>query len=242
MTTWTRPLAETIVVIDVGTAPAIPQALQARVESVWQTSVRERPNLFDGRVYSPRRYLSNSAGIIERIEGVFVPYSRYLACRHDAVLARELDLWVLGVMGMLWCPEGVVVGRRSSDTTDGGRFEIVPSGTLDGAGADNQVDIHRIVLKELREETGVTEQQVISSPESSVLVGDETDRIADVVVTLRTSLPFAAIRLSHASLSAPEHDVLEIVGSTGSDKSFNKGDFLASSLAALRHAGFDAAD
>ena len=204
--------------------------------------MHERPTLFDGRVYSPRHYLTNSAGLIERIEGVFIPYSRYLACRHDAVLAGELDLWALGVVGMLWCPEGVVVGRRASDTTDGGRFEIVPSGTLDWAGPDDKVDIHRIVLKELREETGLSEQDVISPPKSLVLVGDETVRIADVVVTLRTPLPFAAIRLRHASLSAPEHDVLEVAGPATSDTSFDKGDFLASSVAALRYAGVDAAN
>jgi hypothetical protein len=242
VTTWTRPLAETVLVIDAGAAPALPQALQARVERLWQKSVHDRPTLFDGRVYSPRQYVTNSAGVIERIEGAFIPYSRYLACRHDADLASKLDLWVLGVTGMLRCPEGVVVGRRASDTTDGGRFELVPSGTLDESGPDNRVDIRRIVLKELREETGLSERDVISPPKSFVLVGDETDRIADVVVTLQTPLRLDAIRSCHASLSAPEHDILDVAGPAASLTSFDRSDLLASSVAVLRHAGVDTAN
>jgi hypothetical protein len=176
--------------------------------------------------------------LIDRIDGAFVPYSRYLAARRDAELASELDLWALGVMGMLWCPEGVVIGRRSCDTTDAGQLENVPSGTIDGPGSEGIVDIDRVVVTELREETGLTRQELDRTPEAFLLVGDQISRVADIVVTLRTSLSFAEIRAKHESLAVPEHDSLEVVAaSKPSLIGFSAVSFLPSSIAALRHAG-----
>ena len=134
MTVSVRRLARDFTVMESGEAPSVSDSRQERIDSLWSQLVRERPTLFEGRVFSPRRCVVGADGAVERIEGSFVPYSRYLSCRVDRELADMLDLWTLGVTGLLWCRDGVVLGVRSATTTDAGRLELVPSGTVPSAG------------------------------------------------------------------------------------------------------------
>jgi hypothetical protein len=193
-----------------GNASDLPGPLQARVNAVWMREQAARPGSFDGPTFAIRRVDADDAGRVTRIEGAFVPYSRYLASRRDADVAAHLAMRAMGVTGVLLCDDGVVVGRRAASTTDGGLLELAPAGTLDAtSAADGLLDLRQHVLVELAEELGLSRDDLTGDPLPFALVEDLEASVADLGLLLRTHLSPAAI--TTAAGAGDEHTQIAVL-------------------------------
>lgn len=178
--------------------------LAERVERAWADEQREHPDRFDGELLI---YAGRSG---DRLKGRFLPYRYFVAQRRDPVLAQALALLPLGVSGMVVCEGQVAFGRRGPGTTQyPGWIELMPSGGIDRRclAPDGTVDHRAQLLRELVEETGIAEADVLSI-EDIALVRDTEDPALDVgsVITVRPGAP-ATIA---TRLAAPESEYRDV--------------------------------
>lgn len=219
MTTW-RPLSSEVVLVAAGEPEPLPIALQTRVDQAWNEARSQNATLFDDGVFSHHRIDVDSEGRVIRVEGRIVPYSRYLACRVDRDLGDELGLWVMGVTGLLLCPEGAVAGRRSRTATGVGELELAPAGTIGRSDVrEGAIDVRRCILAELDEELGLAAADLSDMPEPFALVEDEAVRVADVALWIRSRLTFDQIAAIHRRLPGREYDQLRLVRTSPSKSS-----------------------
>lgn len=210
-----RPASPAIEVIARPGVPTLPDDLQREVDGAWGRARQAQlagDELFDGLVFSLDRLDDDGTGQVVRLEGCFVPYSWYVAARENAAVSSVLSLSVMGVSGLLECPEGVVVGVRAATQLERGSLELVPSGTLDDSCArDGRVDVRAHVLKELREEVGIESGGVTAGPTPFTLVLDDASGVADLGVRMRTDLSVTAIRAIHDGLDSPEYESVTVL-------------------------------
>lgn len=208
-----RMVSADLAVVVVGEALPVTVELQRRIDSVWRRESVRRPGLFEGRAFAPENVIEDETGLIVRIEGRFIPYSRYVAVHEDRSIAEALDQWVMGASGILRCADGIVAGRRSRSVTDGGRLELVPSCTIgsEAANESNEIDLGGLILQELGEEVGLQPDDLNSGPTPFVYVKDADLRVADVGFVMETTHDAAMIRSAHANLNDHEYEELLVV-------------------------------
>jgi len=215
MTRW-RPLAPHATVVALSDLEPLTRSAQERVDSLWTQACAQDQSLFDGGVFSHRRLEEDPDGRVTIVEGRVVPYSWYFACRIDPELGVELGLWVMGVSGLLLCPDGAVAGRRSKTAIGAGDIELAPAGTIGRSDViDGMVDVRRCILNELDEELGLTPGDLIGEPLPFAVIEDDVIRVADIVIRMSTRLGFAQIAAIHEQQSCREYDELSLAGATG---------------------------
>ncbi|MEO0387831.1 MAG: hypothetical protein AAF281_09920 [Pseudomonadota bacterium] len=170
----------------------LPPALARAVDRHWQQATAAAP-LWDGPLYTlidatPARLLIRRAA-----------YRHLIAARAGV----RLGLRPLAVTGLLFCPDGLVLGRRSDRVAADPRvWEPVPAGGL------ARPDPVEQIFEELTEELGLSPSD-IGAPSALGLV---TARgVSDVVFRLETTLAAGRIEAAFQALTAPEHDAVEIV-------------------------------
>lgn len=175
--------------------------LEWKVDEIWRSEVQKRPHLTNGRIYSLQEY-TPSLLVLQPIE-----YRHALALRRTPILREEgLGIRPLAVTGVLKCPDGVVLGRRSgSVAADNGMWEAAPSGGL------GQSDPVAQVLEELREEIGLESQHTQGPVVPCGLVEDCESHAVDIVFLLRTALGSAEIERLHKELGSDEYAALAII-------------------------------
>jgi HAD superfamily hydrolase (TIGR01509 family) len=152
-----------------------------RVDALWEEALCQRPHLFDGTLFA----VSGRDGDV--LHGRFVAYRNYLAQRRDPSLG--LRMVPLGVSGLVVCAGQVAFARRTENTTQyPGRMELVPSGGIDAGSlrADGTVDHRAQLVRELAEETGITEEDIIRI-EPMALVRDRVDPVLDVASVIEVA-------------------------------------------------------
>jgi len=111
----------------------------------------------------------------------------------------------LGVTGLLLCPQGLVLGRRSATLAiAAGLWEPAPAGGLD------RPDPAAVVLCELQEELGLAPDR-IETIIACGLVEDLDSGIADIVFKLTTKASAAEILAAKFGNGCAEYDELAVV-------------------------------
>ena len=191
--------------------PALSQDTISLIEDIWiGENDRCGNNLFNGNIIS---VCEHSQALIT---GYLTEYKWFIAQRREPSLFQKLRVRPLAVTGMLVCSEGVVLGCRADNVEqNAGDWELVPSGSIDELAIDNNggVDLKRAVLTELSEETGLTESDLQSSPESFVIVEDDESHVVDVGMYMQTSLTKNEILKTFEKLENREYHALNILPS-----------------------------
>lgn len=204
----TYPIDGSLVVTAAADAAPLDAALERRVAEIWrrEQAKRARP-LFNGELLSVTSIEGSG------IAGQFVEYRRFVAQRGDPSLVAALQVRPLAVSGLLRCRDGIVFGRRSAGTTqDAGRWELVPSGSLDRRGLkpDNTIDIRAKILEELEEETG-SPSTAVTSAEPFLLVEDSESGVVDIGIDLALDFDAEAVLAAHRARATDEYETLRIV-------------------------------
>jgi hypothetical protein len=167
--------------------------LEAEVQSAWDAEGKTRSGaLFDGKIFSIDELAP------DRITGVFVDYRLFVAQRRQPDLFSSLCVRPLAVSGMIESPDGLIFGLRNTDlTTDGEKWELVPSGGLDPdiCLQNCTVDYMAQFYAELADEIGLSEAE-ISGAVPFALVEDSTTHVFDLGIVGQTSLRATHINLA----------------------------------------------
>jgi len=176
-------------------------AVIARVDEIWTIEKEERGDrLTNGNVFHLADYNTDSI----RIQPT--EYRYVLARRRDpSLIEKGLKIRPLAVTGILFCDDGLVLGRRGANVSDdNGLWEPAPAGGL------AQPDPMMQVLEELEEELGIVESEVVSAVPCG-LVEDELSGVFDIVFRLETGMTGHDVRVAFASTSGSEHMELAFV-------------------------------
>ncbi len=192
--------------------PVLSPEVHRRVEDIWQAETALRGDrLFNGRLFS----IAQSTP--QHMRGWLAEYRWFIAQRRDPSLHAYLKVRPLAVTGVLHCAEGIVFGRRASHLEmDPGRWELVPSGGVDGAHVNRagRVDLAAQLLTELVEETGIPPSEVASPPHAFAMVEDARSHVTDIGFTIRIAHSAAQMRALFATAAHREYVALEVVPAT----------------------------
>ena len=153
---------------------AVTDETRRRIDALWQEELHAHPHRFDGTLLS---FVRREGDVLH---GRFIPYRYYMAQRREPTL--PLAIVPLAVSGMLICQDQVAFARRSERATQyPGRIELVPSGGLDAECLrdDGTVDYRAQLVRELTEETGIPESEILSI-EPVALLRDRVDAVLDL--------------------------------------------------------------
>lgn len=132
---------------------------------------------------------------------------------HNLDLYSVLKLRPTAVGGVISGPDGVVLGQRpASAVYQAGLWQLPPAGSLDDGMArdDGTVDFARQLLAELREEVGLTAEDVqVLGP--LCLVEHAGSHVLDLGMGMTTRLDAAAILAAHRGASHAEYATLHVV-------------------------------
>jgi hypothetical protein len=183
-------------------------AVQGAVDDVWQAETAKAPHLFDGPLFSI------VAIEPDRILGRITSYRYLVGQRRDPRLRSALDVRPLGVTGILSCPDGIVFAQRAlAVELDAGRWELAPSGSVDGAfrADDGAVDVRLQLLDELTDEIGLDAGLVSPSPQPFALVEDGETGITDLGLLMHTAADASSIGHAFAARPTREYQRHQVV-------------------------------
>ncbi|MGE5545706.1 MAG: hypothetical protein ACM33T_02320 [Solirubrobacterales bacterium] len=205
-----HPLAPDFTIHLMEGGPEVSPAIMALVDSLWREAQASNPRLFDGQIFARSALSIGPSGLVRRLSGWFVPYRLYHACRRDPTVAEVVGLRAVGVSGRLRAPGGFIVGRRAATVMDAGRWELVPSGSIDSTAVHGGiVAADEILANELREEVGLGRDALTGPPAPLAYVEDVGTGVDDVAFELGTRLELPAIQRAHAQ-AGKEYELLGI--------------------------------
>jgi hypothetical protein len=185
--------------------PSLPAALDAEVEALWHTACARvaaggAGALFNGRVFSADTIAPHL------ITGHLTEFRRIVAQMERPALFDALGVRPLAVCGVLRCAAGVVFGRRHAGAIyQAGMWQLPPAGSVDtnAVAADGAVALGRQLFTELREELGLTPDDV-DLPVPLCVVEHPGSHVCDLGMALRSaSVAMASIRRCTSSPSRP---------------------------------------
>lgn len=193
--------------------PALPPAIDAAVEHLWQAAIRRvaeggAGKLFNGQVFSADHIAPHE------ITGHMTEFRRIVAQMDDPALGETLNLRPLAVCGVVQCADGIVIGRRPTGAVyQAGLWQLPPAGSVDhhALRPDGGIDLIGQIITELTEELGLTADQV-GEPRPFVTVEHPGSRVTDLGIMLHTDLSGAAIKEAHRARANTEYDPLLVVG------------------------------
>ncbi|MCH9769692.1 MAG: hypothetical protein K0U12_02320, partial [Gammaproteobacteria bacterium] len=152
-----------------------------------------------------------------KIIGRKVEYKYYFAQQEIPELVEALDIALLGVSGILRCPQGWVFGRRAQTVTEyPGVWELVPSGNIDASYimTDSTTAVRQQLFTELKEEVGLAAEDIVAT-RLQVMVVDAKAHAIDIGVMLDTNLAFENILQAQQRLGSLEYDALQVISFEG---------------------------
>lgn len=206
LTRWhCLPLSPDVTVATACTRPTLPPATEARVEAIWQRAVRERPALFNGRVFCTDRVTP------DRIEGHWTEYRRALAQLREPGIFAQRPLHQLAVCGALYCPDGLVLARRAPFSLYlGGFWQSPPAGTVEARTGQDTVNLPEQLRAEAQEELGLIGTDLeVGAP--LVAVTHPDTHVVDIGLCLRTPLTFPEIITRWKENANREYDRLMVL-------------------------------
>ena len=193
--------------------PALPPAIDAMVEVLWQAAIRRVEDggagrLFNGQVFSADTITPTL------ITGHMTEFRRIVAQMDDPDLAGALAVRPLAVCGVVRGPGGVVIGRRPAAAVyQAGLWQLPPAGSVDhhALRPGGVIDLQGQVLTELTEELGLAAAD-IATIRPLCAVEHPGSRVTDLGIALETGLSAEAIRAAHRLRANTEYDPLLVVG------------------------------
>lgn len=186
----------------------IPASIDDLARSIWQEEVQRRgANIFDGEIVS----VASIDG--DRIVGRRAHFRWLLAQSRDSSIFKWSQVRPLAVTGLLFCPEGVIIGHRSQSVYQfPGLGELAPSGSVDLStlGANGSISLQQQLMQELREEIGI-DVGAVTELEPLAIASDAEGQVFDVCFTLRTSLRWTEIQEIFGRSGSAEYDRLELL-------------------------------
>ena len=155
-----------------------------RIDEIWGDETRRRGRaLYDAPIMYFHRHEGN------KLFGRFMRYKEFLAIRGEPDILPGVEIQTIGVSGLIFCDDAVAFARRSKDVRGyPGMYELVPSGNIDREFIrDGRVDYRAQLAAELREETGVGAEHIVSM-ETFALILDGDDRAYDICAEIKTDL------------------------------------------------------
>ncbi|MEZ5648837.1 MAG: NUDIX hydrolase [Alphaproteobacteria bacterium] len=181
----------------------------SQIDRIWETALLDSDKkLFDGLLFSVTAIENNL------MTGSFVRYRQFLAQRREPSLFAQLRLRPLAVTGVTSCTEGIIVGCRSKHMIqDADTWELAPSGGVDDLARDssNTVSLSRAILKELTEETGIPESEVINLPQPFLIIEDPDSHVVDIGMAIQTNLSTVQVRAYFAANTSHEYSKIDII-------------------------------
>ncbi len=192
--------------------PALPPAVDVEVERLWgiacaRVAAGGAGALFNGRVFSADTIAP------DMITGHLTEFRRIVAQMERPALFDALGVRPLAVCGVLRCADGVVFGRRHAGAIyQADMWQLPPAGSVDAhaVGADGGVALGRQLLSELREELGLSPDEV-DTPVPPCVVEHPDTHVSDLGMALHCKLDGDAIRAAHAGRGNGEYPILRIV-------------------------------
>jgi hypothetical protein len=199
--------ARPLLIVD-SVTPALSGELEAQVAAIWSAERKRRSGtLFDGLLFSLNRDTTD-------LRGYLVSYRRFLAQQVRPELRGALSVRPVGVTGVLSCPDGVIIAQRADTVTmDAGRWELAPSGGVDGStvATSGLIDPSAQVLSELEEEIGLKARDLEAAPCAFAIAEDPESRVTDIAYEIRTALPFRTIVDRFRSIPRREYTALAVL-------------------------------
>ncbi|WP_374655724.1 UDP-2,4-diacetamido-2,4,6-trideoxy-beta-L-altropyranose hydrolase [Dongia sp.] len=190
------------------TTPDVPAWVDGRAREIWREEVQRRgANLFDGEIVSVVSI--NDSSIVGRRSD----YRWLLAQSRDASIFKWSQIRPLAVTGLLLCRDGIVIGHRSKTVYQfPGMGELAPSGSVDMTtlDSDSRINLQQQLMLELREEIGITADEVIDVRPLAV-VSDTDSQVFDVCFTVRTSKDWAEITQIFEKNGSAEYERVELL-------------------------------
>jgi hypothetical protein len=192
--------------LDNQTTPSPSEDVLAQVHSNWEREMSERPQLFNGRIFS----LDRAEG--DLVTGFLADYAWYLAQLRDPGLFGQLRVRSLAVSGLVVAGGHVIFGRRKASlAVEGGLWELAPSGTVHGGlrEADGSLSWRKIFLEELREELGIAPPP--TPLKAFALIENTETNIWELGVALELKLDHRSILTAYVAAEHPEHTEMAAV-------------------------------
>lgn len=190
--------------------------LQEEIQKIWSDAVAIRPKLFNGIIYILTDHRDDALYIAES------EYKLSFALQKNSNIFSGLSINLLAVTGLLFCKDGLILGRRSRTvTSQNGLWEPAPAGSL------SCLDPRAQVLEELEEELGITGDK-ITKIECKGLITDLSTNIADIIFELKTDQNFDSIKSRIERHKNDEYDAICCVKTSDLKKflSENQGNFI----------------
>jgi NUDIX domain len=128
------------------------------IEEIWEQERSYRPGvIFNGKLLNLLSWNN------DQLVGEFVDYKLYLAQLRDPNLAEKLQITPVCISGVTCVGDAVLIGQRSDIVSQYPLwYELAPSGGVDSRVlSGDRIDLARLVLLELEEETGLTSAAVV---------------------------------------------------------------------------------
>jgi hypothetical protein len=149
----------------------------------------------------------------DRVAGHLTEFRRIVAQIECPGLFAILGVRPLAVCGVLRCAGGVVVGRRHRGAIyQAGMWQLPPAGSVDAdaVGADGLVDLRGQLFGELREELGLSAEDV-GEPRSLCIVEHPGSHVSDLGMVLSTGLDAGAVLAAQRVRGNAEYQELVVV-------------------------------
>jgi hypothetical protein len=186
-----------------------PELVESEVKRLWHSlvSCHSGDAPFDGNILS-------AVEIAPHILWVrAVKYRYFAAQRARPELFETLRVRPVAISGLLECADGIVFGKRSlAMMQNGGKWELVPSGAIDAARADEAgaIDYRAQILIELREEIGLN-AEAVSSLTPFCLIDDGESHVLDIGIAIESPKTADEIRRAHRASATKEYDELCVI-------------------------------
>lgn len=177
-------------------------SLENEVNNIWNIKKKQFPKLFNGRVFNVIDLTSDS------ITGYWTEYKYVLAQTEKPKLYPDLIIRSLAVIGLIQCPEGFVLGKRTLKSIYlPGYWQSSPAGTVESREDKDDVNLLNQLYAEAEEELGLYKSNLFNPRITSATEHTNT-HIIDIGILLETKLSFQQIQTLWQENKNPEYDEL----------------------------------
>jgi 8-oxo-dGTP pyrophosphatase MutT (NUDIX family) len=182
--------------------------IEKEIARIWDAEKQvSGARLFNGLLFSVQQLSADS------VTGSLIEYRIFLAQLRRPELFSELRVQPLAVTGLLQNQEGLFFGLRNPGLAQQpGCWELIPAGGIDATTLtnDSRVQPHEQLLRELEEEVGLKQAEVI--PPRLVCFSEDLDHhIFELVWELETTRDTKTVMAAQAALDHPEHAEIRCV-------------------------------
>lgn len=180
----------------------LPLSLEKEVEDIWNNKKKQFPKLFNGRIFNVESINSDT------IIGHWTEYKRVLAQTEKPELYPALIIRSLAVIGLIQCPEGFILGKRTVKSVYlPGYWQSPPAGTVESRDGSDEVDLIQQLYAEAEEELGLHAHHLMDPRIISATEHTDT-HIIDIGILLKTNLSFQEVSDLWKQNNNPEYDEL----------------------------------